>query len=91
MAFRLAAGADEQVFLRADERVQSGFAYQQRGLLRRTTTRSADGEWLVVSVWGTNADAEEALAAESASDMVAAFASMLDESTVRRRRYTTLD
>ena len=37
--FRLTDASDEQQFLEADAALQSGFAYQQTGLARRTTAR----------------------------------------------------
>ncbi len=38
MMFRLVDGADEGAFLAVDKRLQTEFAYQQPGLLRRTTS-----------------------------------------------------
>jgi hypothetical protein len=91
VTFRLAPGSDEAAFLAADRRVQTEFTYQQPGLVRRTTARGADDDWIVVIMWQTAADAD--IAAERARDHPAAaeFASSLDESTVQRRRYETLD
>jgi hypothetical protein len=37
MTFRLRPGVDEAEFLGVDKRLQSEFAYQQPGLVRRTT------------------------------------------------------
>lgn len=51
LRFRLAAGVDESVFRAADKRVQAEFAYQQAGLVRRTTARGRDGSWTVIDVW----------------------------------------
>ena len=45
MTFRLRLGVDEAEFLGVDKRLQSEFAYQQPGLVRRTTARSDDGAW----------------------------------------------
>jgi hypothetical protein len=89
--FRLASGVDEASFLRADERVQAAFAYQQPGVVRRTTARSTDGEWLVVTVWETAADADAARARETAAEDVAALDRLVDPATVRHARYAALD
>jgi hypothetical protein len=58
MRFRLAPGCDEAEFIAADSRLQQDFAYQQPGLLRRTTPRGADGDWLVIELWHAAADAD---------------------------------
>src|SRR5271165_1162521 len=58
MNFRLAPGADEEEFKAADRRVQTRFAYRQAGLLRRTTARSDDGDWVVIALWRTEGDAD---------------------------------
>ena len=57
MTFRLVEGADESAFLLVDKRLQTEFAYQQPGLVRRTTARGVDaqaGEWVVIDLWATS-------------------------------------
>src|SRR6516164_3503392 len=58
MRFRLVEGADVAGFRAADARLQTAFAYQQPGLLRRTTARSSDGGWVVIDIWRAAADAD---------------------------------
>ena len=93
MTFRLRVGADEEAFLAVDTRLQSDFAYQQPGLVRRTIARGRGDraqEWIVVDVWWSaeNADAcahrweHDALAQE--------FMAFLDPTTVDVRRYEDL-
>ncbi len=53
VTFRLAADVEQGEFLVADKRAQTEFLYMQPGLLRRTTARAMDGEWLVVTLWAT--------------------------------------
>ena len=53
--FTLVPGSDEAEFRRADARFQEDFAYQLKGHLRRTTARSEDGTWLVIS-WFDSAE-----------------------------------
>ena len=89
--FKLTGGADEAAFLAADKAVQEELVPRRPGFVRRTTARGDDGEWLVVALWRTTADAEST--AELAHDHPAgqAFAGFLDQSTVEIRRYQTID
>jgi len=64
--FRLRDGVEEAAVRAVDHEVQVAFAHHQGGMLRRTTARSGDGEWLVVTLWSTLADAQTA--AERAAD-----------------------
>jgi hypothetical protein len=91
MTFRLATGVDEAEFLGIDKRLQSEFAYQQPGLVRRTTARGDDGSWVVIDVWLT-ADHADAMSARWDADALAAeFMAHVDAASVEVRRYTTLD
>ncbi|HKN40979.1 MAG TPA: hypothetical protein VJ456_17920 [Acidimicrobiia bacterium] len=83
--FRLRAGVDDGTFLRTDERVRTAVLYQQPGIVRATTARGAGGDWLILVLWASDADAD---AASGALDDVVALA---EPSTVDRRRYTTFD
>jgi hypothetical protein len=89
--FRLSPGAGESAFLDADQRVQTEFTYRQPGVVRRTAARAEDGEWLVVVVWRSGSDADAAAARFGDDPETSAFREMVDASTVRTRRYTTLD
>ena len=85
-SFRLATGVDEATFLAADGRVQEELMLTKPALVRRTTARAANGEWLVMTLWWQ--DHEDTEAAGPATD---ALLSMVDHATIRRRRYDTLD
>lgn len=89
--FRLAAGAEVEDFLAADKRLQTEFAYQQPGLLRRTTAQGADGSWLVVDVWRSDADADACAARWDGDPVVAAFMALVDADSVENERFTELD
>lgn len=94
MTFRLADGADEAAFLAVDKRLQSDFAYQQPGLLRRTTARgvgSHTGEWVVIDLWGSVADADACAARWDTDALATEFMSFVDRASVEVRRYTDLD
>lgn len=94
MTFRLRDGTDEAAFLAVDKRLQSEFAYQQPGLVRRTTARGVGdraGEWIVVDLW-YSADAADACAQQWNRDALAQeFMSLVDRDTVDVRRYADLD
>ena len=90
--FRLVDDAtDEAAFLAADRQVQIEFAYQQPGMVRRTTARGADGEWLVVTMWASAEDADAATSRAGSHAAVAAFRALVDGASLSTDRYTTLD
>jgi hypothetical protein len=91
MRFQLRPGVEASAFRQADARLQSDFAYRQPGLLRRTTARSADGEWVVVDLWRSLADARSCQARWDGDPAVQAFMALVDASTVQRARYFELD
>lgn len=82
---------DEQAFRAADARMQTDFAYQQPGLLRRTTARGDDGQWLVLTLWSDEASAD-ACARNALDDPVARdFASYAAPNSTRTKRFTLLE
>lgn len=91
MTFRLRPGADESQFRAVDQRVQTDFAYQQPGLLRRTTARGPHGDWLVVDLWASEQEADAMSARWDAAPLPAEFMSYVDAASVDVRRYTPLD
>jgi hypothetical protein len=93
MTFRLVEGADESAFLLVDKRLQTEFAYQQRGLVRRTTARGVDaqaGEWVVIDLWATAEDADACAERWDTDPLAREFMSYVDRATVEVRRYTDL-
>ncbi len=89
--FRLADGVDQDEFLDADQRAQTEFLYNQRGLLRSTTAQGADGQWLVVSLWASELDSDASTTAGRDDPTVSRLTALLDPSSVTTRRYKTLD
>ena len=89
--FRLPPGADEAAFLAADRRVQEDFAYQQPGLLRRTTARGQDGGWIVIDLWRSAEDADACDAQWEHDPVTEQFMALLDRSSVTTERYHPLD
>jgi hypothetical protein len=84
LTFRLASGVDEADFLEADRKVQTELVPNLTGFIRRTTARGSDGEWLVVTLWASAAEAD---AAPPATD----FMALVDPASVSVQRYSTLD
>ncbi|CAN5783196.1 hypothetical protein BH24ACT3_BH24ACT3_04080 [soil metagenome] len=90
LTFRLASGDHEAAFLDADRRVQIEAVPNQPGFLRRTTARSNDGEWVVVTLWASADDADRYEATADHPAMVA-FEALLEPATIQTKRYETLD
>jgi len=91
LTFRLVPGADEEDFLAADRAVQTELILNQAGFIRRTTARSADGEWAVVTLWGSPEQAEAYHQVTTTAPVAQRFRSFLDTGTLRFGRYLTLD
>lgn len=82
--FRLADGVHDGAFAELDARVQQEIAYRQAGLVRRTTARSADGEWLVATIW------QSAAHADAATAVLDTLLAHIDRDTLRSARYHEL-
>jgi quinol monooxygenase YgiN len=91
MRFRLAAGTGDERFRQADRTLQTELAYHEDGLLRRTTARSGAGEWVVIEVWESDAQADASAAHRAAHPLYAEFLLMIEPASVRTDRYLTLD
>ncbi len=91
MRFRLLDDVDSQAFEAADRRLQTGFAYRQAGMLRRTVARAPEGEWIVIDLWHTGEDADRAALAWEDDPVTAGFMSFVDADSVSVARYDTLD
>ncbi len=85
--FRPQAGTDAADVLDADARLQAEFAYQQPGLLRRTTARAADGEWVVITLWRAAADADASADRSTDDPIVHTFMELVDAATLQISRY----
>jgi hypothetical protein len=90
MSFRLAAGTDEAAFRAADRSVQNEFAGQQSGLLRRTTARSSNGDWIVIDRWRSEQDSDACAALWGQDQVTATFMAFLDPATIQNTRYAEL-
>jgi len=83
--------ADDDAMRAADAQMQTDFAYQQPGLLRRTTARDDAGRWCVVTLWASHDDATAAESAARTDAVARAFWSLVDDSSISVQRYGLLD
>lgn len=88
-AFQLSG--DEEAFRAVDARMQTDFAYQQPGLLRRTTARGDDGQWLVLTLWSDDASAEAGARSALDDPVAREFASYAAPGSTRTKRFTLLE
>ena len=88
---RLKADADEAAFVEADKAMQAGFHYHQPGIIRRTSARTDDGEWVEIVLWGSEQQADTARDAAANDALVTAYAAHVDHDSVRVARYRDLD
>jgi hypothetical protein len=91
LRFRLQPSTSVDEFLAADKKVQTAFAYQQPGLLRRTTARGRDDEWIVIDLWESDAHADACDARWGSDPVTAAFMALIDPGSIHTARYDTLD
>lgn len=91
VTFRLVDGADEAEFIEADSRMQQEFSYAQPGIVRRTTARSDDGDWLATTFWETEGQAAAAATAAHTDPMAKAAFAFIDVSTFGVAQYTALN
>ena len=88
-AFSLVPGVTKEQFLQLEDAIQSWSYLHRRGLQRRTTLRSEDGSWLVLTLWG---DAKFAVELDTTIDAteVTAWHAALDRASYRRKIYELL-
>jgi heme-degrading monooxygenase HmoA len=88
--FRLRAGVSEDVFLALDKRLQTELVPNQPGFLRRTTAHRG-GSWVVVTLWGSEAQAAAFESATAGHELQRAFGEQVEPDSLGSRRYDTLD
>jgi uncharacterized protein (DUF2237 family) len=88
--FRLAESVTDDAFLALDKRLQTELVPNRPGFLRRTTARHGD-QWLVVTLWWSEANAA-AFARETEDDpLQVEFARIVEAGSLHLTRYETLD
>ena len=91
MRFRLRRDVDASGFLEIDSRLQTDFAYRQPGLLRRTTGRGEENEWVVIDLWRSHSAADESAQRWEHDAVARAFMGLVDRETLQVSRYDELD
>jgi heme-degrading monooxygenase HmoA len=88
--FRLAEGVGDDSFLALDRRIQTELVPNQPGFLRRTTARHGD-EWLVVTLWASDADAAAFQRAVDGHPLQVELEHAAEAGSLHLIRYSTLD
>jgi heme-degrading monooxygenase HmoA len=88
--FRLAEGVTDDAFLDLDRRIQTELVPNHPGFLRRTTARHGD-DWLVLTLWASDADAAAFQRAVDGDPLEVEFEHAVEAGTLHLTRYTTLD
>ncbi|HXY28710.1 MAG TPA: hypothetical protein VEH82_10555 [Acidimicrobiales bacterium] len=88
--FRLAEGVTDEAFLTLDRRVQTELVPNQPGFLRRTTARHGE-DWLVVTLWASEADATAYQRDVEGHPLQVEFERTAEAGTLHLTRYSTLD
>ncbi len=88
--FVLAEGVTDESFLALDKRIQTELVPNQPGFVRRTTARHGD-DWLVVTLWASEADAAGFQRNVEGDPLQAEFEHAVEAGSLHLTRYTTLD
>ena len=88
--FRLAEGVSDVSFLDLDRRIQTELVPNEPGFQRRTTARHGD-DWLVVTLWASDADAAGFQRRAEDYPLQSEFARVVEAGSLHLTRYTTLD
>jgi heme-degrading monooxygenase HmoA len=88
--FRLAEGVADEAFLVLDRRIQTELVPNQPGFLRRTTARHGE-EWLVVTLWASDAAAAAFQRAAEGDPLQVEFVHAVEAGSLHLTRYETLD
>ncbi|HSM97452.1 MAG TPA: hypothetical protein VLS47_00420 [Gallionella sp.] len=86
MHFRLQPGRNVQDWLKANEQV-NGWAQRQPGFHYRSLSETGDGEWIIISYWGS-AQAAEAADKRFAPEMGGVVFPFVDMNSFRVTRST---
>lgn len=90
LTFRPRPGTTDDALRAAEARVYEDFAVHQHGIIRRTTARSVDGEWLVVQLWYDLTSAEAAEQAAASHPATSALHALAEPGSLTTRRYEDL-
>lgn len=81
--FKLAAGVDEQGFLKEAEAVQRDFLEKQNGYMDREILKGGDGQWIDIVHWRSMEDAKHAADAIMQDPACLGFLQKIDPASVK--------
>jgi heme-degrading monooxygenase HmoA len=88
--FKLRDGISDDDFRRRNHQVETEYMAKRPGFIARETTRSDEGEYLVIVHWASAEDAEKTIAAFFGAPQTQSFIAAVDVSTVSSGRYTAV-
>jgi len=89
--FKLRAGLEDADFIKRNQKVENEYMALRPGFRSRETSRSADGEWLVIVHWATEEDAKATIAAFFGAPETQDFIAAVDTSTVSSGSYALVE
>jgi len=81
--FKLAAGVDEQGFLKESEAVQRDFLEKQKGYMDRELLKGEDGQWIDIVHWRSMEEAKRAADAIMQDPVCLGFLQKIDPKSVK--------
>jgi hypothetical protein len=88
--FRMQEGANEQEFIREDERVGREYTPYQPGFISRESAKNDEGDWVVIVHWESAEDAEASMQKFPNDPTAQRFIAMMDSDTFSMKRYETV-
>jgi len=85
--FRMAQGADEQEFIREDERVGREYTPKQPGFVGRESAKNDQGDWVVIVHWEDAGSAEASMQKFPNDPTAKRFIELMDSDSFSMIRY----
>jgi hypothetical protein len=85
--FRMREGADEQEFIREDERVGREYTPYQPGFVSRESAKNDQGDWVVIVHWDNAENAEASMEKFPDDPTAQRFIALMDSDTFSMTRY----
>ena len=85
--FRMREGADEQEFIREDERVGRVYTPYQPGFVSRESAKNDQGDWVVIVHWDNAENAEASMEKFPDDPTAQRFIALMDSDTFSMTRY----
>ena len=85
--FRMREGANEEEFIREDERVGREYTPYQPGFISRESAKNDEGDWVVIVHWESAEDAEASMEKFPNDPTALRFIALMDSDTFSMKRY----